>query len=982
MANRLQIEVEVDSSGALRGFKLVDEAIKKTSAATEKIADARFDKFADGVKNFIQNPLDSAGNAAQSLLGKLGPVGTVAAGVGAAIIGIGAAGLSAARDLGALGDEIGDTSVRMGLTVKEVGQFRFAMKYAGGDIASLEGTMRKLSQALDTGSSEGAKAREAFREIGISTRTSSGEMRPMSQILVDLSERLNSYTDTAKRNALATRILGRSAIEVLPDLLELSAGLKRAKELGVGPSSAEVDRWNKYQKEIAEVDAAWERLKRQMKEPLAGVVLVTMKWLTAGKENPLAQSGADAATEGFALNYDPRKPMGQQYLSGLYFNTTTQGFAANALAPKLQSALPAPGSAADVMRQVQAQAEASAASQRAMNQFLNRSLEGAQQQLERLRDKYTEARNSAEALAASGNVLPAAMQKARAEVESTRTAYQRQEDAVKNIQKLESTRIANLEKARDLIREGQGYYKIGSGLLETFVSSQDLAAANRARSLPSLFGRSGNPATIRAGMSAAEKALAEGIDIQTGVFVSPGAGRTEMAGAAEQRRAYGEGIIRRGQQADSEHLSRIKAESDFLSRIVELRAGPGGEIQAAIRAAEIRESALQQEYQLTGDIARYRESSLQNALDLQTRIAERERQGRDAYRQSVESGFQSLLSGGRGGLTSFVGSQLTGTATKIVGNIADMTYKSGRLSLPGTGTADNPTLLGKILAGTPFGADSSKVAIDLNTTVTRDNTMATVGLTRALSLSASSGGGGYLPGGGGGTFGALSGLLGGPGGTSGFAGPVAEWMPYSSGALGKAPNLYGIPGLHDRSVSIPGLPTTTLSAALGGAAMAGGGTAALISGLNRGGVSGALGIGAGAAGIVGGVLPLISKSLTAAGPWGMAIGAGLQLASMMFDVDPKKKRADELNAMLEGARYTAPESQSYSMDLSGRNFDYDYRGSARVVNNITNNVQAWDTKSFADFAQSNGEAFAATIDAQLMTHGPLQQRVRATALPI
>ena len=42
-------------------------------------------------------------------------------------------------------------------------KFDFAMKATGGTLESLEGSMRKLSQGLEEGGADGAKAREAFK---------------------------------------------------------------------------------------------------------------------------------------------------------------------------------------------------------------------------------------------------------------------------------------------------------------------------------------------------------------------------------------------------------------------------------------------------------------------------------------------------------------------------------------------------------------------------------------------------------------------------------------------------------------------------------------------------------------------------------------------------------------------------------------------------------------------------------------------------
>lgn len=243
--------------------------------------------FGDKIRQFIASPLQSVSEAAGTVAGKLGMVGTaLAVGVGV-FAGTAKAGFDAAKSLGEYGVRIKDIAIRTGLTNKEVAQFSFAMKRAGGDIASVEGIMRKLSQGLADNGEEGKAAREGLAQLGIKARDSQGALRPMSSILLQVSESLNAIEGTANRNALAIKILGRSALEALPALLELADGVRRAKELGLGPSEEDLRRFKEYQQVITEAEALWERFARGVKRPLAALFTVVMKAVTPdGKPIP------------------------------------------------------------------------------------------------------------------------------------------------------------------------------------------------------------------------------------------------------------------------------------------------------------------------------------------------------------------------------------------------------------------------------------------------------------------------------------------------------------------------------------------------------------------------------------------------------------------------------------------------------------------------------------------------------------------------
>jgi hypothetical protein len=134
-------------------------------------------------------------------------------------------------------------------------------------------------------------------------------------------------------------------------------------------------------------------------------------------------------------------------------------------------------------------ADRNAAPGAAITQHLKntQNLEYNQKQLESLKLAYNAATVEAEKFAAVPNLDPIKAREITTHVDATRIAYQHQSDIVKELQKDESKRIALLEKARDLLREHQAFYKIGTGPLATIVTEQQIQDINKPRrALPSL----------------------------------------------------------------------------------------------------------------------------------------------------------------------------------------------------------------------------------------------------------------------------------------------------------------------------------------------------------------------------------------------------------------------------------------------------------------------------------------------------------------
>jgi hypothetical protein len=182
---------------------------------------------------------------------------------------------------------------------------------------------------------------------------------------------------------------------------------------------------------------------------------------------------------------------------------------------------------------------------------------------------------------------------------------------------------------------------------------------------------------------------------------------------------------------------------------------------------------------------------------------------------------------------------------------------------------------------------------------------------------------------------------------------------------------------------------------VGGGLAAGQGIWSAINGLHGGGTRGGLQAAGGIATAAGGLLPMLSSSLAFLGPWGMAAGGALQLASMLFG-DPKQNRQNSINRTLRGATFYDPVAINMTTGVNGGYADYDRYGNARgsslspvpdvlepysdwrrgvqvpgAIGNmfggggpntppiqITQNIQTMDGANFAEFAKQHAEMIA------------------------
>lgn len=156
----------------------------------------------------------------KEVLGDMGKAMSVA---GLAVVGSMTAMAKAAANYG---DELNDATQRTGLSVQELAKLKFAAEQSGASFGDVTTGLRVLSRNL-VEASEGSKTQaKAFKDIGIAVTDSTGKIRPMNDVLLDLSDRFAQMEDGADKSAIAVELLGRGGTALIPTLNAGREGLK------------------------------------------------------------------------------------------------------------------------------------------------------------------------------------------------------------------------------------------------------------------------------------------------------------------------------------------------------------------------------------------------------------------------------------------------------------------------------------------------------------------------------------------------------------------------------------------------------------------------------------------------------------------------------------------------------------------------------------------------------------------------------------
>ncbi|MGE5528759.1 MAG: phage tail tape measure protein [Patescibacteria group bacterium] len=133
-------------------------------------------------------------------------------------------------------EEIDLLSKRTGVSREELQGLAYAAQQEGTDIQSLGTALARLSQNMYDASQGTGEARKAFKDFGIVVTDGQGRLRSSADVLMDLADRMRGMTNETEMSALAMKVLGRGAQDLVPFLrmgrAEIERLIEEARRLG------------------------------------------------------------------------------------------------------------------------------------------------------------------------------------------------------------------------------------------------------------------------------------------------------------------------------------------------------------------------------------------------------------------------------------------------------------------------------------------------------------------------------------------------------------------------------------------------------------------------------------------------------------------------------------------------------------------------------------------------------------------------------
>jgi hypothetical protein len=115
-----------------------------------------------------------------------------------------------------------DLSQKTGSSVENLSRLAKVSVAFGHSLDEVDGALSKLARGMSGLDDDSNKVNKALTALGISSKDAFGRMRDPSEVMVEISQRLQNFKDGAGKTAIAMDLFGKSGANLLPYLNDLA----------------------------------------------------------------------------------------------------------------------------------------------------------------------------------------------------------------------------------------------------------------------------------------------------------------------------------------------------------------------------------------------------------------------------------------------------------------------------------------------------------------------------------------------------------------------------------------------------------------------------------------------------------------------------------------------------------------------------------------------------------------------------------------
>jgi hypothetical protein len=209
---------EIESS--LRGVGSAAEVALAPFGEFGQVVGAAFDKMGSSAASALESITKFAGG------GGLGLVAGAAAGAAAAVVAADAAFIGIAVHAAENANKIYEMSQKTGVAVETLSGFAAVGRIFGVNADSMAKALEKMGKSAFAAGTAADDSKTAYGRLGIAVKDANGQLRPTSDLLLDVADKFSDMPDGVAKTALAMQIFGKAGADMIPFLNEGKEGIK------------------------------------------------------------------------------------------------------------------------------------------------------------------------------------------------------------------------------------------------------------------------------------------------------------------------------------------------------------------------------------------------------------------------------------------------------------------------------------------------------------------------------------------------------------------------------------------------------------------------------------------------------------------------------------------------------------------------------------------------------------------------------------
>lgn len=250
-------------NSAASNLRNATSQMRNDLAKTSSGAKIEMDKMRDAVQSSVAG-MAGHFSGLVTVLGKI-PGGFAAIAAVAGLVGM----AKLAGETADMTESAMDLSRALGVTTNQASIWQVALADVGVFQSELEAAGKGLSRGLK-------ENEERFNQLGLVTRNSAGELRPMNELLQDSIKIINEYAPGISRTQVAQELLGRS-VEGGSKLLLINAetmdsAKKSAEDLNLVVGGEAVEAWKKFDEQADRAELLMKSFKKTLGDAVIPII--------------------------------------------------------------------------------------------------------------------------------------------------------------------------------------------------------------------------------------------------------------------------------------------------------------------------------------------------------------------------------------------------------------------------------------------------------------------------------------------------------------------------------------------------------------------------------------------------------------------------------------------------------------------------------------------------------------------------------------